>query len=238
MAGEGGHRRRRGVKATWHCPVHPLDLPYCLPFLTESLQHLWAGTPLPSRFTGAGKGLGARWWGLGGPNKCRFAARSLLAQGSPEACWRYFSKFWTSPPLHSLALRSVWTRPSHWGQPQGLGRGCYRNCVTTTWKPSCCSGHYGSECRGECPEAADSADRPSQLWPLSLRKGLGVVRLGGSGPTGECSERRRLCRWYGSWWTGLGVRVFSRAWRLLVPEPPLPLGGWNVSRLGVQVRGS
>ncbi|KAM9680709.1 stabilin-1 isoform 1-T1 [Dama dama] len=76
-------------------------------------------------------------------------------QGSPEACWRYFSKFWTSPPLHSLALRSVWTRPSHWGQPQGLGRGCYRNCVTTTWKPSCCPGHYGSECRA-CPGGASS----------------------------------------------------------------------------------
>ncbi|KAF4023976.1 hypothetical protein G4228_016080 [Cervus hanglu yarkandensis] len=76
-------------------------------------------------------------------------------QGSPEACWRYFSKFWTSPPLHSLALRGVWTRPSHWGQPQGLGRGCYRNCVTTTWKPSCCPGHYGSECRA-CPGGASS----------------------------------------------------------------------------------
>ncbi|XP_059735491.1 stabilin-1 isoform X1 [Bos taurus] len=76
-------------------------------------------------------------------------------QGSPEACWRYFSKFWTSPPLHSLALRSVWTRPSHWGHPQGLGRGCYRNCVTTTWKPSCCPGHYGSECRA-CPGGASS----------------------------------------------------------------------------------
>ncbi|XP_054935421.1 stabilin-1 isoform X1 [Physeter macrocephalus] len=76
-------------------------------------------------------------------------------QGSPEACWRYFSKFWTSPPLHSLALRSVWARPSHWGQPQGLGRGCYRNCVTTTWKPSCCPGHYGSECRA-CPGGASS----------------------------------------------------------------------------------
>ncbi|KAI4563713.1 hypothetical protein MJG53_016287 [Ovis ammon polii x Ovis aries] len=80
-------------------------------------------------------------------------------QGSPEACWRYLSKFWTSPSLHPLALRSVWTRPSHWGQPRGLGRGCYRNCVTTTWKPSCCPGHYGSECRacnctshGRCDE--------------------------------------------------------------------------------------
>uniref|UniRef100_A0A4X1VQ86 Stabilin-1 n=1 Tax=Sus scrofa TaxID=9823 RepID=A0A4X1VQ86_PIG len=55
-------------------------------------------------------------------------------QGSPEACRPYFSKFWT---------------------PQGLGRGCYRNCVTTTWKPSCCPGHYGSECRA-CPGGASS----------------------------------------------------------------------------------
>uniref|UniRef100_A0A4X1VIF4 Stabilin-1 n=1 Tax=Sus scrofa TaxID=9823 RepID=A0A4X1VIF4_PIG len=54
-------------------------------------------------------------------------------QGSPEAC----------------------RRSSHWGQPQGLGRGCYRNCVTTTWKPSCCPGHYGSECRA-CPGGASS----------------------------------------------------------------------------------
>ncbi|KAF5922749.1 hypothetical protein HPG69_008123 [Diceros bicornis minor] len=76
-------------------------------------------------------------------------------QGSPEACWRYYSKFWTSPPLHSLALRSIWARPSLWGQPQGLGRGCHRNCVTTTWKPSCCPGHYGSECRA-CPGGASS----------------------------------------------------------------------------------
>ncbi|KAF6313567.1 stabilin 1 [Rhinolophus ferrumequinum] len=68
-------------------------------------------------------------------------------QGSPQACWRYYSKFWTSPPLRSLALRSFW------GQPQGLGRGCHRNCVTTTWKPSCCPGHYGSECRA-CPGGA------------------------------------------------------------------------------------
>lgn len=43
----------------------------------------------------------------------------------------------------------------------------------------------------------------------------------------------------GSWWTGLGVRVFSRARGLLVLEPLLPLGGgWSVSRLGVHVRGS
>ncbi|XP_012575895.1 PREDICTED: stabilin-1 [Condylura cristata] len=76
-------------------------------------------------------------------------------QGSPEACWRYYSKFWTSPPIHSLALRSVWGRPSLWGQPQGLGRGCHRNCVMTTWKPSCCPGHYGSECRA-CPGGASS----------------------------------------------------------------------------------
>ncbi|XP_054992410.1 stabilin-1 isoform X1 [Sorex araneus] len=76
-------------------------------------------------------------------------------QGSPEACWRYYSKFWSSPPLHSLGLRSAWTRPSFWGQPQSLGRGCQRNCVTTSWKPSCCPGHYGSECRA-CPGGANS----------------------------------------------------------------------------------
>uniref|UniRef100_A0A8C8YVP0 Stabilin-1 n=1 Tax=Prolemur simus TaxID=1328070 RepID=A0A8C8YVP0_PROSS len=76
-------------------------------------------------------------------------------QGSPEACWRYFSKFWMSPPLRSLALRSIWARPSLWGQPQGRGRGCHRNCVTTTWKPSCCPGHYGSECQA-CPGGPSS----------------------------------------------------------------------------------
>ncbi|XP_070431112.1 stabilin-1 isoform X5 [Equus przewalskii] len=76
-------------------------------------------------------------------------------QGSPEACWRYYSKFWMSPPLYSLALRGIWPQPSLWGPPQGLGRGCHRNCVTTTWKPSCCPGHYGSECRA-CPGGASS----------------------------------------------------------------------------------
>ncbi|XP_066102033.1 stabilin-1 isoform X1 [Saccopteryx bilineata] len=65
-------------------------------------------------------------------------------QGSPQACWRYFTKYWASPPLRSLALHSLW------GQPQVLGSGCHRNCVITTWKPSCCPGHYGSECRA-CP---------------------------------------------------------------------------------------
>ncbi|XP_054564129.1 stabilin-1 [Eptesicus fuscus] len=68
-------------------------------------------------------------------------------QGSPQACLRYFSKLWTSPALRSFALRNLW------GQPQRLARGCHRNCVTTTWKPSCCSGHYGSECRA-CPGGA------------------------------------------------------------------------------------
>ncbi|XP_019483671.1 PREDICTED: stabilin-1 [Hipposideros armiger] len=68
-------------------------------------------------------------------------------QGSPQTCWRYYSKIWTSP-LRPLALRSIWGQPH-----QGLGRGCHRNCVTTTWKPSCCPGHYGSECRA-CPGGA------------------------------------------------------------------------------------
>nr|XP_020038120.1 stabilin-1 isoform X5 [Castor canadensis] len=76
-------------------------------------------------------------------------------QGSPEACWRYYSKFWTTPPLGSLALRSVWVRPSLWSQPQRLGRGCHRNCVTTNWKPSCCPGHYGSDCQA-CPGGPSS----------------------------------------------------------------------------------
>ncbi|XP_008850006.1 stabilin-1 [Nannospalax galili] len=76
-------------------------------------------------------------------------------QGSPEACWRYFSKFWTTPPLHSLALRSVWMRPSFWNHPQRLGRGCRRNCVTVVWKPSCCPGHYGSDCQA-CPGGPSS----------------------------------------------------------------------------------
>ncbi|KAM7062717.1 stabilin-1 isoform 5-T5 [Molossus nigricans] len=76
-------------------------------------------------------------------------------QGRPQACWRYFSKFWTSPSMRSLALRNIWGQSQGLGrgQPQGLGRGCHRNCVTTTWKPSCCSGHYGSECRA-CPGGA------------------------------------------------------------------------------------
>ncbi|PNI80270.1 STAB1 isoform 4 [Pan troglodytes] len=97
-------------------------------------------------------------------------------QGSPEACWRFYPKFWTSPPLHSLGLRSVWVHPSLWGRPQGLGRGCHRNCVTTTWKPSCCPGHYGSECQA-CPGGPSS--------PCSDR---GVCMDGMSG-SGQC-----LCR--------------------------------------------
>ncbi|XP_045349022.1 stabilin-1 isoform X1 [Leopardus geoffroyi] len=100
-------------------------------------------------------------------------------QGSPETCWRYYSKFWTSPPLHSLALRSIWARSSLWGQPQGLGRGCHRNCVTTTWKPSCCPGHYGSECRA-CPGGASS--------PCG---GHGVCMDGMSG-SGQCQCHSRF----------------------------------------------
>uniref|UniRef100_A0A8C0JKC5 Stabilin 1 n=1 Tax=Canis lupus dingo TaxID=286419 RepID=A0A8C0JKC5_CANLU len=100
-------------------------------------------------------------------------------QGSPEACWRYYSKFWTSPPLHSLALRSIWARSSLWGQPQGLSRGCHRNCVTTTWKPSCCPGHYGSECRA-CPGGASI--------PCS---GHGVCMDGMSG-SGQCQCHSRF----------------------------------------------
>ncbi|XP_049633421.1 stabilin-1 [Suncus etruscus] len=70
-------------------------------------------------------------------------------QGSPETCLRFFSKFWSAPPLHSQGMRSTWARPKFWD----LGRGCHRNCVTTSWKPSCCSGHYGSSCRA-CPGGA------------------------------------------------------------------------------------
>ncbi|XP_053785729.1 stabilin-1 isoform X2 [Desmodus rotundus] len=68
-------------------------------------------------------------------------------QGSPQLCWRYLTKYWTSPPLYPLGLRSIWAHP------QRRARGCHRNCVTTTWKPSCCPGHYGSECRA-CPGGA------------------------------------------------------------------------------------
>ncbi|XP_012920874.1 stabilin-1 isoform X2 [Heterocephalus glaber] len=76
-------------------------------------------------------------------------------QGSPEACWRYYSKFWTNPAQRAFILGSAWVRPSFWGQPQGLGRGCQRSCVTTTWKPNCCPGHYGSECQA-CPGGPSS----------------------------------------------------------------------------------
>ncbi|XP_004368663.1 stabilin-1 [Trichechus manatus latirostris] len=71
-------------------------------------------------------------------------------QGSPEACWHFYTKFRPHSSLRTWAHSSFWGRPSLWGHPQGLGRGCRRNCITTTWKPSCCSGHYGSECRA-CP---------------------------------------------------------------------------------------
>lgn len=76
-------------------------------------------------------------------------------QGSIEACWRYYSKLWTSPVQRTFMHGGVWLRPSFWGQPQGLGRGCQRSCVTTTWKPSCCPGHYGSECQA-CPGGPSS----------------------------------------------------------------------------------
>ncbi|XP_008053155.1 stabilin-1 [Carlito syrichta] len=76
-------------------------------------------------------------------------------QGSPEVCWRYYSKYWASSLRRSFKLYNAWARPSLWGQPQGLGRGCHRNCVTTTWKPSCCPGHYGSECQA-CPGGPSS----------------------------------------------------------------------------------
>ncbi|XP_037653764.1 stabilin-1 isoform X3 [Choloepus didactylus] len=75
-------------------------------------------------------------------------------QGSPEVCWPYYSRFWTSPSLRYTGLRS-WARPSLWSQPQSLGRGCRRNCVTTSWKASCCPGHYGSECQA-CPGGPSS----------------------------------------------------------------------------------
>ncbi|KAF6101257.1 stabilin 1 [Phyllostomus discolor] len=52
-----------------------------------------------------------------------------------------------SPTLYPLGLHSIWAHP------QRRARGCHRNCVTTTWKPSCCPGHYGSECRA-CPGGA------------------------------------------------------------------------------------
>ncbi|XP_048211831.1 stabilin-1 isoform X1 [Perognathus longimembris pacificus] len=94
-------------------------------------------------------------------------------QGNPEVCWRHYSKFWTNPLLSSLALRSAWVRPSPWGQAQRLGRGCHRNCVTTTWKPSCCPGHYGSECQA-CPGG-----------PRSPCSGHGVCLDGISG-SGQC----------------------------------------------------
>ncbi|KAM5280077.1 stabilin-1 [Ctenodactylus gundi] len=76
-------------------------------------------------------------------------------QGSPKACWRYYSKFWTTPSFHSLTYHRFWVRPRFWDQPHGLGRGCQRSCVTVTWKPSCCPGHYGIECQA-CPGGPSS----------------------------------------------------------------------------------
>ncbi|XP_058534492.1 stabilin-1 [Ochotona princeps] len=78
-------------------------------------------------------------------------------QGSPENCWRYFPKFWPPPALHSWGPHSTWMRSSIWGPPpHSLARGCLRNCVTTTWVPSCCPGHYGSDCQA-CPGGPGSA---------------------------------------------------------------------------------
>ncbi|XP_013217053.2 stabilin-1 isoform X1 [Ictidomys tridecemlineatus] len=94
-------------------------------------------------------------------------------QGSPETCWRYYAKLWSSPSLHSLALGNIWVRPSFWSHPQGKSRGCHRNCVTTTWVPSCCPGHYGSECQA-CPGS-----------PRSPCNGHGVCLDGMSG-SGRC----------------------------------------------------
>ncbi|XP_004715325.1 stabilin-1 [Echinops telfairi] len=76
-------------------------------------------------------------------------------QGNPEACWHIYTKFRAPFSLRPWAHSSLWGRPSLWGQSQSLGRGCRRNCVTTIWKPSCCSGHYGSECRA-CPGGPSS----------------------------------------------------------------------------------
>ncbi|XP_006876089.1 PREDICTED: stabilin-1 [Chrysochloris asiatica] len=70
-------------------------------------------------------------------------------QGSPEACWHLYTKLRPAFTLRPW-VQGSWGRPSLWGRTHSLGRGCRRNCVTSTWKPSCCSGHYGSECRA-CP---------------------------------------------------------------------------------------
>lgn len=92
-------------------------------------------------------------------------------QGSPETCLRY-PKLWISPPLRPV-FSSIWGRPSYWGQPQSLGSGCQRSCVTSVWKPSCCPGHYGSECQA-CPGG-----------PSSPCSGHGVC-LDGMGGSGQC----------------------------------------------------
>ncbi|ELV10375.1 Stabilin-1 [Tupaia chinensis] len=97
-------------------------------------------------------------------------------QGSPVPCWRYYSKFWGSPSLRFLALRSGSIEPNPWDQAIGRARGCQRRCVTTTWKPSCCAGHYGSECRA-CPGG-----------PSSPCSGHGVCLDGMSG-SGQCRCR-------------------------------------------------
>ncbi|XP_035131633.3 stabilin-1 isoform X1 [Callithrix jacchus] len=98
-------------------------------------------------------------------------------QGRPEACWHLSSKFWMLHSLHPLGLRrSIWLHHKLWDQPHSLDRGCRRNCVTTIWKPSCCPGHYGSECQA-CPGG-----------PSSPCSDHGVCMDGMSG-SGQC-----LCR--------------------------------------------
>ncbi|XP_006892358.1 PREDICTED: stabilin-1 [Elephantulus edwardii] len=60
----------------------------------------------------------------------------------PEECWGvsadrpFIPIFWRS----SIML--------HYYMEQH--KGCKQKCITTEWKPTCCPGHYGSECRA-CP---------------------------------------------------------------------------------------
>ncbi|KAM6169920.1 stabilin-1 [Rhynchocyon petersi] len=105
-------------------------------------------------------GLGAR---------CdRFETR-VVPMGKTETCW-YINGFVRFPPY--LLTRSI----MHWGSlahSHPYKMGCRRSCVTTTWKPSCCSGHYGSECRA-CPGG-----------PSNVCSGHGVCSDGMSG-RGQC----------------------------------------------------
>ncbi|XP_034353974.1 stabilin-1 isoform X2 [Arvicanthis niloticus] len=73
--------------------------------------------------------------------------RGSREQGSPQACWRHYSKFWTTPLRSFTMHRSSWITPGFWNRNHV---GCHRNCVTTVWKPSCCPGHYGVDCHA-CP---------------------------------------------------------------------------------------